>query len=397
MLSSRTRVLIGGASALAVSVLVALPASATTGPAIRTVQPGHVHVLYDVGIHSNVTRAQALAGATTASSSFSQFKAAVTVGTKSYTYVMAGLNPAVKVSNATATIKTELVPVIVKVQGTTVSWDPTKIDSCDTGASALSRVQKSPIFTNQSWTFGGTSIGTGQVTDAFQRAEFWKYAQGTGINPSYNVNLSVTTLKPVTITVPGSEAFGIKISCGNGFIGDIPISFLQSAIQKTVIPSLATQGVGPSTLPVFVVHNVVEFIGTNPNNCCVLGFHNAFSRTSGVQTYGISWYNNSHSSLFSNASDVAALSHEVGEWQDDPYTNNPTPSWGHVGQVSGCQTNLEVGDPLSGTTFAHTENGFTYHVQELAFFSWFYHQSPSLGVNGWYSDQGKFRTFAANC
>ena len=28
---------------------------------------------------------------------------------------------------------------------------------------------------------------------------------------------------------------------------------------------------------------------------------------------------------------------------------NPTPKWGHIGQVSGCQSNLEVGDPLSGT------------------------------------------------
>ena len=66
-------------------------------------------------------------------------------------------------------------------------------------------------------------------------------------------------------------------------------------------------------------------------------------------------------------------------------------------QVSGCQANLEVGDPLSGTTFNDTLNGFTYHPQELAFFSWFYHQSPSLGVNGWFSDQDTFRTFAAPC
>jgi hypothetical protein len=87
----------------------------------------------------------------------------------------------------------------------------------------------------------------------------------------------------------------------------------------------------------------------------------------------------------------------VGEWQNDPNTVNPTPAWGHIGQVSGCQSNFEVGDPLSGTTFTDTVGGFTYHPQELAFFSWFYHQTPSLGVNGWYSDQGTFRTFAAAC
>ena len=86
-----------------------------------------------------------------------------------------------------------------------------------------------------------------------------------------------------------------------------------------------------------------------------------------------------------------------GEWQNDPNTVNPTPSWGNIGQVSGCQTNLEVGDPLSGTTIADNLNGFTYHPQELAFFSWFYHQNPSLGVNGWYSNKGTFKTFAAPC
>jgi hypothetical protein len=56
-----------------------------------------------------------------------------------------------------------------------------------------------------------------------------------------------------------------------------------------------------------------------------------------------------------------------------------------------------VGDPLSGTTFTDRVGGFTYHPQELAFFSWFYHQKPSLGVNGWYSDQGTFTAPAKAC
>lgn len=64
---------------------------------------------------------------------------------------------------------------------------------------------------------------------------------------------------------------------------------------------------------------------------------------------------------------------------DDPLTTNATPAWGHVGQVSSCQTNLEVGDPLSGTLLPSvTMNNFTYHSQELAFFSWFFRQVPSI-------------------
>jgi len=39
-------------------------------------------------------------------------------------------------------------------------------------------------------------------------------------------------------------------------------------------------------------------------------------------------------------------------------------------------------------------NGFTYSLQELAFFSWFFRQSPSLGTAGKYSDAGTFTTSA---
>jgi hypothetical protein len=77
---------------------------------------------------------------------------------------------------------------------------------------------------------------------------------------------------------------------------------------------------------------------------------------------------------------------------NDTNTANPVPPWGHIGQQPGCQNNLEVGDPLSGTLappIFNPANGFTYHMQELAFFSWFY-GAPSVGVNEWFSDNGTF-------
>jgi len=291
-----------------------------------------------------------------------------------------------------------LIPLILKFSATGPTWDPTKIDSCDAGASALTRTQNSPIVKSQSWTWGGTAIGTGQVTDAFQRAEFWKYAQPGGTNPTFAVNLGWKTLSPVTINVPASwgPAESTATICGTpNRLGAVDINHLDAYLKSTVLPSLTSKGlISPATVPIFLVHNFVEYI-TTTSNCCVLGYHNAVSTAGGVQTYGLSIYDNS--GAFSGSSDISALSHEVGEWQNDPYTNNPTPSWGHIGQVSGCQSNFEVGDPLSGTTFTDTLGGFTYHPQELAFFSWFYHQTPSLGVNGWFSDQGTFTTFAAPC
>jgi hypothetical protein len=59
---------------------------------------------------------------------------------------------------------------------------------------------------------------------------------------------------------------------------------------------------------------------------------------------------------------------------NNPFGNNPTPPWGHTGQVGACQNNLEVGDRLTGTEAPRIvmPNGLTYHLQELVFFSWFY-------------------------
>jgi hypothetical protein len=385
-----TVALLGGVLALTTGFLLAIPgslASASTGSSsVKTITSRQT--LYDVGVKHTVPQGEIPMVKT----SFTKFTAKVTDGGHTYTYTMAGKNPAKAVTNPSAKIKTFLIPVDMVIPGHG-TWDPTVGDNCDpAGQSALTRTKASPIFVSQAWTWGGTSIGTGQVTDAFQRANFWKFAGPTGINPTYGVNLSMKVLPEVTINVPLADAATASISCGNGLLGAADINWLDPYIQSTLIPSLASEGVTSTTLPIFLLHNFVEYQG-NTSNCCILGYHNAYS--SPVQTYALSMYDNT--SAFTGSSDISGLSHEVAEWMDDPYTNNPTAKWGHIGQVSGCQANLEVGDPLSGTTFADPVGGFTYHPQQLAFFSWFYHQSPSIGVNGWYSDQGTFTSPAAAC
>jgi hypothetical protein len=387
-----TRILVGGATALGIGLFAALPgalsASAAATSGIPTIKAHHV--LFQTGVHSGVTPARAAA-----SFGFTHYTASVKVGSKSYTYTIAGKNPAIKTSNPASTISAVLVPVIIKFPASTgLSWDPTKKDSCDSGASALTRMQNSPLVKSTSFTFGGTKIGTSQVTDAYQRADFWKYAGPGGINPKFGVTLNWKTIKPITISVPLAQAADLAINCGNGEVGGVNINWLDPHLQKTVIPSLKSQGVSPSAVPIFLLHNVVEYVGTT-SQCCVIGYHNAYNVSGGVQTYGLGDYDNSKA--FSGVQDISALTHEVAEWQNDPSTVNPTPVWGHVGQVTGCQNNLEVGDPLSGTNFNIKLGGFTYHSQELAFFSWFYRQKPSLGVNGWYSDQGKFKSPSKPC
>jgi hypothetical protein len=93
--------------------------------------------------------------------------------------------------------------------------------------------------------------------------------------------------------------------------------------------------------------------------------------------------------------DVEAVSHEAAEWMNDPAFNNKAPSWGNIGQVSGCFGFYEVGDPLTGhTASVLMPNGKTYHPQEMAFISWFYRLFPSLGPSGLYSNPGTFKGYS---
>jgi hypothetical protein len=45
------------------------------------------------------------------------------------------------------------------------------------------------------------------------------------------------------------------------------------------------------------------------------------------------------------------LSHEVGEWMDDPI-GVKLPPGGDIGEIFGCDAYLEVEDPLSGKSLA---------------------------------------------
>jgi hypothetical protein len=265
------------------------------------------------------------------------------------------------------------------------------IDSCD-AQSALTRTQKSPIFVAQPWKFGGTKVGTGQYVDAFQRGQFYSQTKPTGINPGYHVKLALKTHAPLVLNVPTNAAAESTTVCGNHKLAAVDIDYLDFRLRNYISGTLGSAAT--RTFPLFLLGNVAEFIG-DTSQCCVLGYHNAMANAGRLQTYGVTMYDNTGD--FKGAGDTSIISHEVAEWMNDPTGLNPTKPWGNIGQVSGCQGNLEVGDPLSGTGITDTLNGKKYHLQELAFFSWFYHSSPSLGANGWFSSNGTFRTSAAPC
>jgi hypothetical protein len=310
-----------------------------------------------------------------------------------FKYTMVGQSPTAVLANPTTTITVPIIPLkMVFSDGTT--FDPSVVDyTCSSAGSAVSLLAQSPIFNNSTYTPDGTSVGSTQYIDFFQRANFWKYTGPTGVNPNYHVLFTAAPLNEITVNVPANEGRVSSASCGK--FGQVNLNWFDNYLQTTVYPQA---GIQPTELPVFLTYNVVTYDSAQPNSF-ILGYHSAFSGSStgnATQLYAVGDFDTT--GIFGSTQDVSDLTHELGETLDDPLGNNPTPAWGNIGQVSGCQTDLEVGDPLSGTgTTVTMTNGYKYHVQELAFASWFYRDSPSIGVNGWYSSNGTFTTSSAAC
>ena len=315
--------------------------------------------------------------------SFTTFTNSVQVGSKRYSFTEVGSDPSR--SNARdSVVPVLIIPVQARFDDGSV-FDPTAADPCASGVAPADLVEQSPIL--QDVDYGD---GSRQFEEEFRRLEFWAFTGPGARNPGYSVRITPGWLPTAVIKFHGFPTQ--TASCGR--LGLVDKNTWDAFARSTVFPLFRKFGVGPNDFVLFLFSNVVFYNG-NQKNCCTLGYHSWFN-LHGIQTYGVAEYDTN--GAFQNVVDVAPISHELGEWYDDPLGNNPTPPWGHIGQVSGCQTNLEVGDPLSGNLFeVPMPNGVTYHPQELAFFSWFFDEVPSLGFDGWYSMGGTFRKPAARC
>ena len=293
----------------------------------------------------------------------------------------------------TTTISTQVIPVIVTDGASHDVYDPTAANGgCGESVAPVTGMLTGPLLQNRRWYAGSTYVGTDEYTGAQMREEFWSWAHPGGSSPGYHVRLagSYPAVDHVTFN-GGTELY--PGTCNQ--LEEFPISSWDSFVQGTLFPALAAYGVNATTFPVFLFKNVVFTDG----GCCILGYHSAFGSGGNTYTYGNADYVTD--GLFGASNDLAVASHEISEWENDPFVNNPTPPWGHIGQVSGCQGNLETGDPLTGTVFAVNGNTTpgssvpTYHMQELAFWGWFY--DFNSGVNGWYSSRGTFGSGATLC
>lgn len=268
-----------------------------------------------------------------------------------YHYNMVGTAPSTGVST---TVPVFIVPVVLsyKTATGTVTFSPSTKQS--NGLSASANTLNSPIFKPMSFTSGGTHLGTTQYIDAFQRGNFWGKVSA---KPGYHVLLGTPTVLPtLSLTVPSwvgnlAREFGIRVGLAD-------IDWFDTQLQTYM--KNHTQIV-PNSLPIFLTYDVY----LTQSGCCIGGYHSSFGSVSAPQAYAHATYVGTTGSF---AEDVSALSHEVGEWIDDPLVVNTN------GNPVQCGI-LETGDPEEGFAnygaFPYTLNGFTYNLQDLTFLPYF--------------------------
>jgi hypothetical protein len=313
---------------------------------------------------------------------------------QTFPFTMVGQAPS---TNASTTIPTVVIPIkfvfspASNFGGGNFSdvRDPTTIDP-GTGLNSIQGTVDSPLFNVASYP---DNVGTVEFGDAIQRATFDK----TGAN-GYHVLLGAPTVLPVTtIDVPANVADVHRISAriDSVWFGDRLGQLINSL------------HISPKVLPIIVTYDTVLFVGHNKANCCIVGFHGATRSLNGngaqqVQTFIYEAFISP--GIFGNPSfvDALAFSHEVSEWENDPFVDNIVPPWLAVGPAPFCQGNLETGDvveELNNVAFLVTLNGVTFHMQTEALLPWFERQSPSTAVAGAYSypDTTILTTFAQSC
>lgn len=272
-----------------------------------------------------------------------------------YNYNMVGTDPS---TGTSTTVKVFLIPIALKyTSGTkTKTFSPGTLQS--NGQSAVTNTVNSPIFQNMDWVSPkGTDLGTTQYEDAFQRGNFWSTVSGTG----YHVLLAAPKVAPTqTWSVPSTSGrvaneFGVTVGLAD-------ITWFDGQVQAFITSHASI--ITPNTLPIFITYNayLTEF-----GSCCIGGYHSSYGSASAPQAYAhFTYIGTTLPNVFSQ--DVSALSHEVGEWLDDPLVVNTN------GNPVVCGI-LEVGDPEEGFTnygaFPYTLNGFTYNLQDLVYLEYF--------------------------
>jgi hypothetical protein len=295
----------------------------------------------------------------------------------------------------TTNIQMVLIPLIIdtKVNTNTFVFDPMQGDPGCLGAShsAFGLTQNSAELNAPASPFviNGVTVGGLNFADAHLRAEFWSLVQPTGnafhlglpfiTEPAQTIDLTaVAATNGDTLSYGGTCGTNAGVTNNKSRLGVVNINYLDPLLQGII----GTLGLTENQFPFFVLYRTVISDGAanDPaDTCCILGYHSSTNGTATGdpgQTYGIFEFDTGD--VFTGVANTSVMAHETSEWVNDPGGSNPTPVWSS-GQSATCagggQNNLEVGDPLSGISNDHfitMPNNYTYQMQELVYFSWFY-------------------------
>ncbi len=344
-----------------------------------------------------------------------------------YGYNMVGVDPA---TNGSATIPVDIIPLTVNVAGQTFTGAdavPAILASPQFQAADYSSVTYSSTFAGAKGTGGNLSAGNSgvQLEDATMRAQFNKV--GTG----YHLVLGIPVVHDsITITVPSQHGVIATRNPARGvYFADVNVNWFAAQLQ---ILNSSLGYVDPTHLPLYVTNDVMLYIGSNPANCCIIGFHGAGivpGRSAGpvngkgnqpVLTYAWTSYITPGTFNPTNSwavQDIHALSHEIAEWADDPFVNNTVEPWlTPTAPQYGCTSLLETGDPVVGIGFSKGVNTFeqgptpvggfqvadgTYHPEDEALLPWFMRvisntisQPSQSSTNGRYTFMGDLNLHA---
>ncbi|HTQ53356.1 MAG TPA: hypothetical protein VMI94_02785 [Bryobacteraceae bacterium] len=289
-----------------------------------------------------------------------------------YSFNMVGTTPN---TNTTTTVPVYIIPlkVVITTSTGTSTFDPNTV--LPNGNTVIQNTVASPIFdSTTTYIQGGTNVGTTQYIDAYQRANFWA---GVKSHPGYHVLFGGPTVLPTqTLSPPSRDG---KVGKPFGFTaGEVNINWFDAEIQSIITSFSQIQ---PNSLPIFLTYDVylTDF------GCCIGGYHSA----AGPQAYAHATYVDVTGQF---AQDVSALSHEAGEFVDDPLVNNPN------GNPVACGI-LEVGDPLENNAnfgaYPYTLNGFQYNLQDLVTLPYF-GAPPAVSVHKWFTFQGETLSVCQN-
>jgi hypothetical protein len=326
-----------------------------------------------------------------------------------YGFNMVGKDPSLE---QTSNIATDIIPINVVVGGLTFNGTDVVGPTLASPQFALDDYTTTPHASVDTTNLNngdpgfnnGGALSSGntnvQLEDATMRSQFNK----TGAS-NYHVNLApVTVHDAITIVVPGNKGALLQSARGVVF-ADVNIQWWATQLQKL---NNSLGYMDPTHLPIYLTNEVMLFIGSNPFNCCVIGFHGAgivpgLSSGPGngngnqpVQTYAWASYvtPGTFNPTFDWAlQDIHAISHEIAEWGDDPFVNNYVEPWlTPTAPQYGCTNILETGDPVVGIGFSKGTNTFeqgpapnglqiadgTYHPEDEVFMPWFIRLAPNL-------------------